>query len=306
MSGSTSIIAVAALLGIGIFLIGLWLTPAKPALADAMSRMEPSKMPSIERETYRVSTSLTASQQRKAIVGHRTNDFVSNLPFVTIPTSDLAVLNRPTAVYIGDKVLSAGVGFLLPLILNAVASLGDIGLPWALPGLASFVLAAVLFFAPDQEIKSQAAHARVEFRRALGIYIDVVAMIQRSGVGGTQSLEQAALVGDSWVVRRIDDALQEAARAGKRPWNALKRLAAQLELKDLADVADIMTLGAEHGTQITESLRAKARSLRNAMVSEAAGDATAKTQNLSAPLGLIVVLFIVLILFAALAGFGSA
>lgn len=305
MSGASSMILVAALFGVGLFLIGLWLTPAKPALADAMSRMEPSTQSPIRRETHQAVSSLTGSQRRKAAVGHRTHDFVTNLSFVTIPTSDLAVLNKPTAVYIGDKVMSAAVGFLLPLILNAVAGLGGIGLAWSLPGMASFVLAAALFIAPDREVKLQAARARVEFRRALGIYIDVVAMIQRSGVGGTQSLEQAALVGDSWVVRRIDEALQEAARAGKRPWNALKRLAAQLELKDLADVADIMTLGAEHGTQITDSLRAKARSLRNAMVSEAAGDATAKTQNLSAPLGLLVVLFIVLILVAALASFGG-
>jgi len=306
MSGPTSIIVVTALFGAGLFLIGLWLMPAKPALADAMSRMEPSAQPPIERETHQLTATLTSSQRRKAVVGHRTYGLISSLPFVSIPTADLAVLNRPTAVYIGDKVLSALVGFLIPLILNAVADLGGIGTPWSLPALASFVLAAALFFAPDREIKTQAARARVEFRRALGIYIDVVAMIQRSGVGGTQSLEQAALVGDSWVVRRIDDALQEAARAGKRPWNALKRLAAQLELKDLADVADIMTLGAEQGTQITESLRAKARSLRNAMVSEAAGDATSKTQNLSAPLGLLVVLFIILLLVAALAGFDGA
>lgn len=305
MSGSTSIIVVTALLGAGLFLIGLWLTPAKPALADAMSRMEPSTQSPIERETHQSTAELTRSQRRKAIVGHRTHGLISGLPFVTIPAADLAVLNRPTSVYVGDKVLSAFVGFLLPLILNAVADLGGIGMTWSLPALASFVLAGALFFAPDREIKTQAAHARVEFRRALGIYIDVVAMIQRSGVGGTQSLEQAALVGDSWVVRRIDDALQEAARAGKRPWNALKRLAAQLELKDLADVADIMTLGAEHGTQITDSLRAKARSLRNAMVSEAAGDATSKTQNLSAPLGLLVVLFIILLLVAAMAGFSG-
>lgn len=309
MSSSTTLLAIlAAVLATGgLGFIILWFTPARPSLDDAMKRTSlTGELDSSVRDVAIDTSTMTSSQRRKAALGQRFYGPVTSLPFVSIPTSDLAVLGKPPAVFLGDKLASAAAGFVLPFLLNALLSVMGSPIPWSLPAIASLVLALVFFVLPDIEVRNKAAEGRQEFRRTLGIYVDIVAMIQRSGVGGTQALEQAAMVGDSWVVRRIDATLQDAARAGRRPWNALKRLAAEITLKDLADVSDIVTLGSEQGTQVTDSLRAKARSLRNAMVNEAAGAESAKTKKLSVPLSLLAVLFIALLLVPALASFAAA
>jgi Flp pilus assembly protein TadB len=217
------------------------------------------------------------------------------LPFVKIPVSDLYVIRKPVSVFLGEKVLMSVIGLVGPMFVTGALALVGISLPVAVPAVVALFLAAVLFFVPDSDVQSTAAKARVEFRHALSVYVDLVAMSRRAGVGATQALEEAAIVGDSWVVRRIDEVLQEAARLGRPPWDALKQLATRLEVQDLADLADIMTLSGEYGTASEDALRAKSKSLRNSISSESAGEAKSVTEQLALPTSAMAFTFMIIL-----------
>ena len=116
------------------------------------------------------------------------------------------------------------------------------------------------WFLPDGNLSDAAKKARVEFRRALGSYVDLVALERNAGGSGTrQALENAARVGDAWPFHRIGDALARSRYSGDTAWDALHDLAAEHGLTDLDDLADIMRLAGEEGSQVVDTLRGPVR-----------------------------------------------
>jgi hypothetical protein len=85
-----------------------------------------------------------------------------------------------------------------------------------------------MFFLPDYNARDDAKKARVEFARALGAYIDLVALERNSGSGSRQAMEAAAEIGDSWVFRRLGEELARSRWSGQAPWEALHGLADEL------------------------------------------------------------------------------
>ena len=70
----------------------------------------------------------------------------------------------------------AATGLLIPPAATYALSFYGITLPVAIPALASLVAAALLFFAPDHEIRGKADQARSEMVHALSAYIDLIAL----------------------------------------------------------------------------------------------------------------------------------
>lgn len=292
--------------GLGLFAIVLSFLPAQPDLREVIARQStvstsvidapapdrPDKTPA---DPTAEGIELSSSDQAASKVGLRFASTLQALPFVTIPVSDLYVLRKPVSVFLGEKVLLSVIGLIGPAFVAGALALLGIPLPTPATIVAALFLAGVLFFVPDSDVQNSAAKARVEFRHALSVYVDLVAMSRRAGVGATQALEEAAIVGDSWVVRRIDEVLQEAARLGRPPWDALKRLSSRLEVQDLADLADIMTLSGEYGTASEDALRAKSKSLRNAISSESAGEAKSVTERLALPTSAMAFTFMIIL-----------
>jgi pilus assembly protein TadC len=184
--------------------------------------------------------------------------------------------------------------------MNVVLGAMGSGFDWQLPAIVGLGMAGVLFFAPDLEVRRRAAAARTEFRRALGAFVELAALCRNAGIGVTQSLELAANVADTWVFARLSSALQEAAYAGRNAWTALEVVANELDIPDLADVADIMELSGAHGSSVYSTLRAQAAGLRNSMMAAEQGDSRSATEKLNGPLAGIGVLFFILLLIPAL------
>src|SRR3546814_17692470 len=82
----------------------------------------------------------------------------------------------------------------------------------------------------DLNAVDDAKRARVEFARALGAYIDLVALERHNGSGVRQAMESAAEVADSWVFRRLSEELGRSRWSGLPPWDALHALAEELEI----------------------------------------------------------------------------
>jgi hypothetical protein len=244
----------------GLAVVMWWLVPADPDLGDVLARLSPARATSV-RVTISSGEAVEMSDRLGLWLVHRLPE-----ARLRVPAKDLAILGRPTYVFYGEKLLLvlivAVAGPLLGLLFWLL-----FGVPVIIPAGLTVVAAALVWFLPNREVAAKAHQARMEFSRALGAYVDLVALDRRAGGSGTrQAMENAAAIGQSWPFRRISDALARSRFAGNAPWDALQDLAEELGLPDLDDLADVMRMSGEEGAQVYEALRAQASSLRHAML----------------------------------------
>ena len=176
-----------------------------------------------------------------------------NLPggaWAHTPREDLAILQITETRFYGEKVVWALLGLAIPPLLAALFGLIGVPLPFTIPILGSLGLAALFWFMPNYNATDDAKKARIEFSRALGAYIDMVATGVRDGSSGQQALRSAAEVGDTWVFKRIESELRRARYMTRAPWDSLHGLADDLGVAELDDLADIMQQSGQDGAQI--------------------------------------------------------
>lgn len=293
VTGLQLVLAAGALIGLGVGLAVWRLAPAEPDLADALARLSP---------TYRppggdASQTVTDGRDRVGVWAMRT---LPAAAWGRPPTAELALLRIPVARFYGQKIIYAVVGLLIPPVLTGFFAVIGLGLPLVIPVVATLVVAAVMFFLPDYNVRDDAKRARVEFQRALGAYIDLVALERNSGSGTRQAMEVAADVADSWVFRRIAEELARSRWSGQAPWDALHALGTELGLPELDDFADIMRLSGEEGAQIYGNLRARSAGMRSAMLNAELAAANEVGERMSIPMSLLGVIFLAILVVPAL------
>ena len=285
----TGIIFFGCLAGLGVAMIVWRLAPAQPHLGWALDRLDPDRT---------TTTGFEATHTHPAIQDRLGAWVQRRLPvanWVTAPTSDLAVMRISTARWLGDKALYFLIGLLFPTIFTVLLAAVGVTLPIVLPAVAGLALGVGLSFIPDIDVRRNAKTARLEFRRAMAAYIDLVALERQAGAGTTQALEQAAAVGDSWVFVRLREELARARWSGIAPWDGLTHLANELQLGELHDLADIMRLSGEEGAGVYTSLRARSASLRNALLAEEHTKANEAGEQMTMPVSLLAIIFLALL-----------
>ena len=110
----------------------------------------------------------------------------------------------------------------------------------------------------------------------------------------------AAGVGDSWIFRRLREELARSAWAGLGPWDVLKQMGDDLDVTELGELAQAMELSGAEGTQVAATLRARAGSLRAALLSEDMGRANEVGERMSIPMSLLGVIFMAILVCPAL------
>lgn len=284
-------IAAGTLVGLGLVMVVWQLVPAQPDLGSALARLAPERQ-----RTDAVVVEGGGLQDRAGLWVHR---HLPALAASRLPRKELAVLRIPVNRYLGEKALLALVGLLFPSLLTVVMGVLGIGLPFVLPMLGGLVLGVLLSFLPDLTVRASAKAAREEFTRALGAYIDLVALERVSSSGSTQALEAAASIGDSWVFRRLREELARARWSGTAPWDGLAELADELGLPELSDLGDIMRLSGEQGGAVYATLRARAASLRTALLTDEQGKANAANERMTMPVAALGLIFLVLLAMPA-------
>jgi hypothetical protein len=292
ISGLQAAILAGGLIGLGLMLLLLRFIPAEPDLADAIDRVTspPSRTPVS-------AVSARMSKERLGLWGLRA------LPpglWVRTPTRELALLRISTAQFYGEKLTFAGLGLVIPPGLALLFNSLGLSMPVQIPALASIVLAVVMFFIPNYNALDDAKTARLEFTRALGAYIDLVALERNNGIGVRQAMEAAAEVGDSWVFTRLSEELTRSRWSGMPPWDALHTLATELGLPELDDFADIMRLGGEEGAGVYATLRARSASMRAAMLNDEIAQANAVGERMTIPGSLLGVIFMAILVAPSL------
>lgn len=294
MPGLTATVLVGGTGGLGLALLVRELLPAQPQLAAALDRLAAPSLNTVPTAVEPVGDAATtrALETRVGLLAQR---HLSGLPLQAVPARELALLQIPIARHIGQKVLLALLGLLFPLLFTALLLAAGVGLPLPFPALSSLLLAAVLFWLPDLEVRRKAAAAREEFARATSAYLDLTALERAAGAGATQALEQAATVGDSWVFIRLREQLTRARLSGTAPWDGLHELATELALPELSDLADIMRLSGEEGAAVADTLRARSRGLRTALLTKEQTRANEDSERMVVPVAVLGLIFLLLL-----------
>lgn len=289
MTGAQLALASGALVTLGLVLAVWRLVPAAPDLGDVVERLSPSYG---RRQRAAAEVPVTGGKERLGLWALR------HLPagmWGRIPTRELALLRLSLPRFYGEKITFALLGLVFPSLLVLVVGLFGFQLPLVIPVAASLALAVGGWFLPNYNVRDDAKRGRLEFHRALGAYVDLVALERNAGSGPRQAMEVAAGIGHSWVFRRVGEELARSRWSGQAPWDALTALADDLGVPELGDLADIMRLSGEEGAQVYATLRARSTALRTALLTNAQGKANEVSERMVVPGSLLGVVFIALL-----------
>lgn len=303
MTGLQLALASGTLLGLALALLVWRLAPSDPDLVDALDRLSPDHV--VPRRSAGLDD---AGADTGSAVDRIGLWAMKNLPggaWAHTPRKDLAILQISEARFYGEKVVWAMLGLIMPPLLAGFFTMIGLPLPFAIPTLGSLALAALFWFMPNYNATDEAKKARIEFNRALGAYIDMVATGVRDGSSGQQALRSAAEVGDTWVFKRIESELRRARYMTRAPWDSLHGLADELGVPELDDLADIMQQSGQDGAQIYNNLRARAAALRSAMLSAELGKANAASERMYIPASLLGIVFMAILVTPSMLRFAT-
>lgn len=275
-----------ALVGLGLTVIIRELVPAHPDLVSALDRL-----------SGRASAPVTTAHGPVERIGRLVERHLPQLAAFRVPARDLALLQTPVPAWLGEKAALALFGLLLPALLTLLASVVGLALPGPAPtvGVAA-ALAAVMWLLPDIGVRRRAANARAEFARGVSAFELMIALQRLAGAGAVQSVERAAATGNSWVFQRINQHLQRCRYEGTQPWAGLQQLGQDLAVPELESLADIMRASGEEGTAVYETLRARDRSVRSALLARDQAAANAASESMHIPVAATVMVFAMLLI----------
>jgi tight adherence protein C len=211
--------------------------------------------------------------------------------------ANLALVGKSFENYLATKVLLGLFGFVLgPIVLIGLRVAG-LHISVIIPLWVGLALGAAFSLLPDVELRQSAAERRRDFRHAIGVFLDLVSMNLAGGRGVPEALMAASEIGSSWALGRIRDALANARITGQTPWQALGALGEEVRVDELRDLAAALSLVAEDGAKVRESLTARAVSLRRRELADLEGQAGEKSQSMLVAQMLLCAGFLVFLTF---------
>jgi tight adherence protein C len=215
--------------------------------------------------------------------------------------ADLALMGRTRGSHLAMKVATGFGLFLLAPFVWTVMRVAGVPLPSAVPALAALLFATFGFFLPDLALRSEASARRRDFRRSVGVFLDLVAMNLAGGRGLPEALLAAASVGDHWSMVRIRQSLANARLYGTTPWAALGALGEEIDVEELKELSGALVLAADDGAKIRSSLSARAATMRRRELTQAEGEEGEKSQSMLVAQMLISTAFLLFLGFPAVA-----
>lgn len=174
----------------------------------------------------------------------------------------LRLQDKSIAEFYADKIVMAAVGTVAPALVGFGWGWMTGHPTWWPAGLA--VVGLVLgFFVPDLLLRQSGKATQSRAAEALLVFVDLVTLERLANASATEALQSAAALSDVPLFLQIRTALERARLEQQSPYEELRRLADDLELPELKDVADIMQLD-ESGAALSGTLRARVKELRNA------------------------------------------
>jgi Flp pilus assembly protein TadB len=301
----TGAVAAGALAGLGLFLLALALIPRRVSLARQIAAFDAGSTRQSARRAPRTLTGKEseASWRIGALAARLCAEQGWEFPSIK---ANLSLTGKSFEGYLAGKILLALFGLIFVPILAILAGLAGIRFSVVIPVWTGLIAAGIFFFLPDLELKQKATARRRDFRHAVGSFLDLVAMNLAGGRGVPEALMAAGDIGSGWAMWRIRDALANARITGQTPWQALGALGEDVGVEELTDLSAALSLVAEDGAKVRESLTARAASLRRREISDLEGKAGQRSQSMLIAQMLLCVGFLLFILYpAAIAVFNA-
>ncbi|OLT44120.1 secretion system protein [Saccharomonospora sp. CUA-673] len=281
--------------GLGLWAVLVWLLPPRPSLASALQAVR------TPRQTRPTITDVDAG----GWAARWGRPAVRPLRAVGLPTArqrkDLLMLGRSAKALLAEKAVLAVAGLLLPVVAQALLWAAGVGFPWQVPFVVSAGCAAGGFVLPDLEVRRLADRKRTSFRHALSAYLNLVRVSLAGGAGVDGALNDCATVGRGWAFARIRRALMAARLTRTTPWDTLRQLGDELDIRELVELSSSVSLAGTEGAKVRASLAAKAAAMRTHELTEAEGEAQAATERMSLPVICLFAGFLVFIAYPAMA-----
>lgn len=266
--------SVGALAGLGLLLLAWAAFPPRTDLAAAVGRFD------VDRARAR-SGAVGSADSLSERLGHTLSSACADHG-ITLSRlrANLALLDRTLEQHLVTKLSTAMIGLFIPVLLVASLTAAGIGVGWTVPLLVGVALAVGFSFLPDASVAQAADARRNELRRALACYLDLVSMSLAGGRGVPEALPMSARIGQGWAFDLISDTLTGARYAGITPWQALSELGERVDVSELKDLGNALSLVSDDGAKIKESLRARAATARSRQLAEAEGDAEKASESI--------------------------
>jgi tight adherence protein C len=198
------------------------------------------------------------------------------------------------ALFEGQKLAGALVGF------SFLPAAGSFGLAPVTPVWLWLFCAAGGFLVPDAMLKRRAETRRRRMREDLVHFAELVSLAVSAGLGIEGALEQAASSGDGPLFEELRGLLREGRVRGASASATIARLPAEVGLADAELLAAAIQAAADHGTAVTQALRAQARALRDRRRLELVEAAERAQVRMLLPVGLLILpAFFVVVLYPA-------
>ncbi len=288
---------IGGLTGLALALLVYALTPRRISLARRVASFDARRSPAARPASYPGDGKDSALTKQ---VGNALARFCAEQgwEFRSLKSS-LNLVGKSFENYLATKVLLGVFGLIVPPIVVAGAGMLGLHVSIYIPVWVGLAMGAVFFFLPDVELKQEVDARRKDFRHAIGAFLDLVAMNLSGGRGVPEALMAAGEIGQGWAFWRIRDALSNARITGQTPWQALGVLGEEVQVNELKDLASALSLVAEDGAKVRESLSARAASLRRREIADLEGEAGEKSQSMLVAQMLLVAAFLVFLMYPA-------
>ena len=291
----TVLILAGALVGVGLTVMLAGLRAPAPDLRAAVARLTSPLDGPVQWES--------ANQERGTALHHwsaRLADRLAEALGLSRHRADLALTGTTPSRMAAEKLGYGMVGLVFPILMGSILAIAGVALPFPVPVAAGALLGLAMSFLPEVELRRRSALARLQLRRTVCVYLELVALERSADAGAVEALERAAAVGQGPGFGHIREALLRARLEGRTPWQQLSALADELDVPELGDVADIMRLSGEDGAAVLPTLRARAASLRTSLLQAEVAAANEASERMSIPVALLGVAFMALLGFPAL------
>jgi tight adherence protein C len=198
------------------------------------------------------------------------------------------------ALFEGQKLAGALVGF------SFLPAAESFGLAPVTPVWLWLAAAAGGFLLPDAMLKRRAEARRRRMREDLVHFAELVSLAVSAGIGVEGALDQAASSGEGPLFEELRALLREGRLRGASASATMARLPAEVGFVDAEPLAAAIQAAADHGTAVTQALRAQARALRDRRRLELVEAAERAQVRMLLPLGLLILpAFFVVVLYPA-------
>ena len=265
---------IGSIAGFGLVLILNELRPKQPKLASALENLRA--------ESVEVSRGSFKERLGRSILA-------SPFEFLSVPAKDLSLVQMTPLQHATRQatvgIFAAGMILLAAVVLVFLAGLPGTMLIIAIPVALAF--AGIMMVATNLTVTQLAAEKRLEFSRSVASFIELVAVDRKSGSSAGTALKRASDSADGWVFIRIQQALKLAELRSAQPWDALKDLSQEIDVKELGELADTMSMSGAEGISVAEQLRARGNALRVELLNNMKTEANAASERTTIPAALI-------------------